>query len=101
GGAIQLYDTIIADNNADYGPDVYLSGSVTSLGHNLIGNSSGASGFVASDLLNVNPQLGPLQNNGGPTQTMALLTGSPAINAGDNANAPAYEQRGAGFPRIV
>ena len=101
GGAIQLYDTIIADNSADNGPDLYVSGSVTSLGHNLIGNSSGASGFVASDLLNVNPQLGPLQNNGGPTQTMALLPGSPAINAGDNTNAPAYDQRGAGFPRIV
>ena len=101
GDAIQLYDTIIADNSADNGPDLYVSGSVTSLGHNLIGNSSGASGFVASDLLNVNPQLGPLQNNGGPTQTMALLAGSPAINAGDNTNARAYDQRGAGFPRIV
>ena len=101
GGAVQLYDTIIADNNAEIGPDVDAGGSVTSLGHNLIGNASGVSGFVASDLLNVNPQLGPLQNNGGPTQTMALLAGSPAINAGDNANAGAYDQRGAGFPRIV
>ena len=47
--------------------------------------------------------LGPLQNNGGPTSTMALLAGSPAINAGD----PAYiypfteDQRGAGFDRTV
>jgi hypothetical protein len=50
------------------------------------------------------PTLGPLQNNGGPTQTHALLTGSPAINAGnpsgcrDNLGAPiATDQRG--FPR--
>ncbi len=91
-GALQMHDTILAD-------DLY--GSVTSQGHNLISSSSGGSGFAASDLLNVNPQLGPLQNNGGPTQTMALLAGSPAINAGDNTNAPAYDQRGPGFARIV
>ncbi len=99
-GALQMHDTILADNTATTaGPD--LSGGLTSLGHNLIGNTTGGSGFVASDLVNVNPQLGPLQNNGGPTQTMALLAGSPAINAGDNTNAPAYDQRGPGFPRIV
>ena len=60
-------------------------GTVTSKGYNLIGNSSGGSGFVATDLLNVNPLLGPLQNNGGPTETMALLPGSPAIAAGSVA----------------
>jgi Calx-beta domain len=99
-GALQMYDTILADNVA-YTADPDLYGSVTSLGHNLIGYSTGGSGFVASDLLNVNPLLGPLQNNGGPTQTRALLAGSPAIDAGDNANAPAFDQRGPGFPRIV
>jgi hypothetical protein len=98
-GALQMYDTTLADNSADIAPD--LDGSLTSLGHNLIGNSTGGGGFAASDLLNINPQLGPLQNNGGPTQTMALLAGSPAINAGDNTNAPAYDQRGPGFARIV
>jgi hypothetical protein len=97
--ALQMYDTILAEDGADEAPDLY--GSFTSLGHNLIGNTSGGSGFAASDLLNVNPQLGPLQNNGGPTPTMALLAGSPAIDAGDNTNAPAYDQRGPGFPRIV
>jgi hypothetical protein len=98
-GALQMHDTILADDTADAAPD--LDGGFTSLGHNLIGNSSGGSGFAASDLLNVKPQLGPLQNNGGPTQTMALLPGSPAIDAGDNTGAPAYDQRGPGFPRIV
>ena len=98
--SLQIYDTIVADDTASTaGPD--LDGSVTSLGNNLIGNSTGGSGFAASDLLNVNPQLGPLENNGGPTQTMALLPGSPAINSGDTADAPAYDQRGPGFPRIV
>jgi hypothetical protein len=98
-GGLQMYDTILASNTADVAPD--LDGALTSLGHNLIGNSGGGSGYAASDLLNLNPQLGPLQNNGGPTQTMALLAGSPAINAGDNTNAPAYDQRGPGFARIV
>ena len=45
--------------------------------------------------------LGPLADNGGPTQTHALLPGSPAIDAGDNTDAPEWDQRGIGFPRIV
>jgi hypothetical protein len=96
GSALQVYDSIIAGNGADVAPDFI---GITSLGHNLFGNSNGAGGFPASDLLDVDPRLGPLQDNGGPTQTMALLAGSPAINAGDNTGAPAYDQRGPGFPR--
>jgi hypothetical protein len=42
----------------------------------------------------VDPKLGPLQDNGGPTQTMALLPGSPAINAGSNPDGLATDQRG-------
>ncbi len=90
-----LANTIIAGNTAPAGPDV--SGSVTSLGSNLIGNSSGGSGFAATDLVNVSPLLGPLQNNGGPTETMALLPGSPAIDSGSNYLIPAgitTDQRG-------
>jgi hypothetical protein len=47
--------------------------------------------------------LGPLQDNGGPTLTHALLPGSPAINAGDPnfTPPPLYDQRGPGFDRIV
>jgi hypothetical protein len=45
--------------------------------------------------------LGPLATNGGPTQTMALLPASPAIGAGDTTDAPAYDQRGPGYPRMV
>jgi hypothetical protein len=59
------------------------------------------SGFAASDLLNANPQLDPLQKNGGPAQTMALLTGSLAINTADKSDALAYDQRGPRFARIV
>jgi hypothetical protein len=101
--ALQMHDTILADNTEDVAGD--LDGGITSKGYNLIGYSTGGSGFAASDLLNVDPQLGPLQNNGGPTRTMALPADSPAVNAGDpsdntNLNTPAYDQRGLGFPRI-
>jgi hypothetical protein len=103
GCSSQLLNTLIANNSAaGSGPDV--SGSFTSLGHNLIGNATGGSGFGATgDLLNVNLQLGPLANNGGPTLTCPLLPGSPAIDAGDDAvlSAPynlITDQRG--FPRL-
>ncbi len=53
------------------------------------------------NLLGVNPLLGPLAFNGGPTRTQPLLTGSPAINTGANPLILATDQRGAGFPRAV
>ena len=52
----------------------------------------------AGNLLGVDPMLAPLANNGGPTRTQALLTGSPAINAGSNPLALTTDQRGVGFP---
>jgi CSLREA domain-containing protein len=50
-------------------------------------------GPQGGNIFGQDPLLGPLQNNGGPTQTHALLPGSPAINAA-NGNAPARDQRG-------
>jgi hypothetical protein len=64
------------------------------LGYNLISSSSGGSGYTDTDLLNVDPLLGPLQSNGGPTQTMALQAGSPALNAGDPNQLGTPDQRG-------
>jgi hypothetical protein len=96
-GTLAARNTILAGNTAATGAD--LDGDLGSQGHNLVGDTAGGSGFAASDLRNVNPLLGPLQDNGGPTQTMALLPGSPAVDAGDNSGAPATDQRG--LPRIV
>ncbi len=60
--------------------------------HNLVGNPAGA-GII-------DPKLGALADNGGPTQTMALLVGSPALNRGSNPAALPDDQRGTGFVRV-
>ena len=72
----------------------------TSTGNNL--DSANTCGFAAAgDLINSNPLLGALANNGGPTQTHALQAGSPAINAGPTTGTiPAPDQRGVGFARV-
>lgn len=114
-GAVMLRNTVVSGNSAvsagtllgsDLGGNPFTSG-----GSNLIGRIDGASGFsngvngdkVGSDAVPLDAVLGPLAYNGGPTQTHALLPGSPAINAGDNASAVALasDQRGAGFPRVA
>ncbi len=97
-GSTSLVDTIIATNTAaNGGADV--NGAVNSLGNNLIGDPAGATGLTGHDLVGLNPDLGPLQNNGGPTPTLALLAGSPAIDAGTNTSTLANDQRG--LPRVI
>jgi hypothetical protein len=72
--------------------------STDSLGEAIAGNCT----LVGSgNLSGVDPVLGPLAFNGGPTRTHALLAGSPAINAGTNPIPLGTDQRGAGFPRAV
>jgi predicted outer membrane repeat protein len=81
-------------------------GTITSQGSNLSSDAAGGDaatgpgGFLnqAGDIRNTDPQLGTLQPNGGPTDTVALLVGSPAINAGNDALAPSTDQRGQ--PRV-
>jgi hypothetical protein len=97
---LSMSNTVLA-NNTDGGDGPDLFGQLDSSGYNLIGNSSGGSGYAPTDVLNVDPLLGPLTDNGGPTLTHALLPGSAAIDAGDNTDAPEWDQRGPGYPRIV
>jgi hypothetical protein len=86
------------------GSDPDLSGDFTSGGHNLIGEADGSTGFtnrIHADLVGeiaspIDPLLGPLQMNGGPTPTQALLPGSPAIDKG-NSFGLCMDQRG--YPR--
>lgn len=109
-GTATVRNTIIAGNIAppspidDEEPDC---GFVISQGYNLIGDARNCSisGDTTGNLLNVDPQLGPLQNNGGPTATYALIPGSPAIDKGapqaPGGNSPACaaaDQRGVKRP---
>jgi hypothetical protein len=55
----------------------------------------------SGNLIGVDPLLGPLGSNGGPTRTHALLPGSIAINAGSNPLGLTTDQRGTGFPRVL
>ena len=109
-----IVDTIVAGNAAAIiSPDLF--GTVTDdRGYNLIGDADGASGFTATgDQVGtatspIDPLLAPLGDYGGPTQTMALLAGSPAIDTGDNTLVPIDPSTGLpfttdqrGFARIV
>ena len=74
-------------------------GTMTSLGYNVSSDDGGGFLNASGDQVNTDPLLGPLQNNGGPTLTHALLTGSPAIDTGDPSFTPppSYDQRGPGL----
>ena len=98
-GAVSLTNTIVAGNAPENClQDLKATGDITSLGHNL--EDADTCGFAASsDQPNTDPTLGPLADNGGPTQTHALLSGSPAIDAGDDGACPGTDQRGVTRPQ--
>jgi hypothetical protein len=96
GGELTAKNTIIADNG---GSDcaIFPPTDLISEGHNL--DSDGSCHLTATgDLSGADPLLGPLADNGGPTQTHALLAGSPAIDAGDAAACPETDQRDVARP---
>ena len=79
GGTFTFQNSIVANNS---GANCFNNANWTSNGYNM--SSDGTCNFHSSgDRNNTNPMLGPLQYNGGPTQTMALPSGSPAIDAGN------------------
>lgn len=95
-GAFNIANSIVAGNIVSgVGNPVeirFVGGTFTSAGDNLIGDAAGESAntgnpvtYQGSDILDTPPLLGTLQNNGGATPTRALTTGSPAIDAGNNA----------------
>jgi hypothetical protein len=127
---LEILHSTFSDNSAFQGPSVGIanfsatlqlgstilnassisnsSGTITSLGYNL--SSDNGAGFLTAtgDQIDTTPMLGPLQDNGGLTFTHALLTGSPAMDAGDpnfdpNAFNPPmiYDQRGPGYDRVA
>jgi hypothetical protein len=110
GSSSSMRDTIFAPNTViggaaggppgvgvTTGPDV--NGAVISQGHNLLGRSDGCTGFTSDDQqggttdpTRLDPKLGALGHYGGPTETLPLLPGSPAIDGGSTA-AFARDQR--------
>ncbi len=94
----EVSNTIISGNGGDNDVSLVVDGggnginTFQSLGHNLIGGGASAGQFNNNDIINSNPGLGPLADNGGPTQTHALLADSPALEAGSTS--ATTDQRG-------
>lgn len=105
GGICSLRNTLVAGNSGSGGHDISMfAGTIISQGYNLVGDTTGSSWIPAtadqlgSTIAPVDPLILPLDSNGGPTQTVALLAGSPCIDQANTTAAPLWDQRG--FPRI-
>jgi hypothetical protein len=108
-GTITIQNTIVANNfdgvsiGGDLGGNLVrhydVSGNFSDLGYNLIGDGTGSTGWtvrsrVGTSTQRIDPRLAPLRNNGGFTQTHALLQDSLALNAGNTGTATLTDQRG-------
>ena len=86
-------------NRGDRGAARTQSGTTITGANNLIGYS--ALPVPNDTILQQDPLLGPLAFNGGSTATHALLSGSPAIDGGNNTFNASFDQRGSGYPRVI
>lgn len=102
---VVLTNSIVANNTAP--TDAEFDGATqTATPTNVVANFSLIEGAYSvsgtfggsNNIFGQDPKLGPLTNNGGPTQTLALLSGSPAIDAGNNATCETTDQRGVARP---
>jgi CSLREA domain-containing protein len=93
-GTIYLQNTIVTNNQTQDLADFGTNPHVLSLGHNITGGDGGGYFTVPGDLINTDPLLATLGNYGGPTPTLYLKPGSPAIDAGADYAAPHTDQRG-------
>lgn len=108
---LRLTNSLVAPNSAPIGPDVLNSDAEAGFvfaRFNLIGDGTGSGitntdgnqvGNVPPNTSPINPRLGPLADNGGPTRTHSLLVGSPAIDAASTPDCPATDQRGVPRPQ--
>ena len=95
---VVLQNSIIA-NNGEANCTFNFVSLVLKGDRNLIGDNSCPFVVPGTNLFNTNPQLGPLQNNRGDTETHELLPGSPAINGGNNSVCTPTDQRGLARPQ--
>ncbi|WP_019508633.1 Ig-like domain-containing protein [Pleurocapsa sp. PCC 7319] len=100
-GTLNLNSTLVGDNIGGTLADINDTGTITVTNSLLeVGNGKITDG-TDGNIVGQDPLLDPagLKDNGGPTQTIALQPGSPAINTGDD-NGLTTDQRGTGFKRI-
>ena len=100
GGGINASNSTVAFLNSILSSNLAGSncfGLITDAGHNISSDAS-CHFSAAGSWNNTDPLLGPLADNGGPTPSMALLAGSPAIDAADQAGCPDTDQRGIARP---
>jgi len=97
-GSTVIKNTILAMNYMSNSANQDCYGPIQSMGYNLVGQVNSGNFNATGDMTGVNPILDTLNNNRGPTLTEALLTGSPAINAGNitniNGDTVLFDQRG-------
>jgi CSLREA domain-containing protein len=99
GGIVKMGGTILANNS-----NAECNGTINSTGYNLIEDTAGCTiaGTQAGNITGMDPKLGPLANNGGPTLTQALTVGSPAFEAGKPVcPPPSRDQRGVTRPQFA
>jgi hypothetical protein len=114
GQGVEIGSTILAANAATHGPDCQADPAATSLGRNLIGDATGCGAVfdhgvkgdkvgndqVGPSISKIAPKLSPHADNGGPTPTRALKSGSPAIDAaGGKPCSTITDQRGVKRPK--
>jgi hypothetical protein len=105
GGAttiLKIGHTILNAGTSDeniYNDNIYYAATVTSLGYNVSSDNGGGLLTATGDQVNIDPKLGPLQDNGGPAFTHLPASDSPAIDAGDPTLG--MDQRGPGFQRVA
>jgi predicted outer membrane repeat protein len=99
--AVNLENSILAGNSSSGSTPDDCAGTIHSLDYNLIQSTNGCTftGTTAHNLTGVSAQLAALADNGGPNRSMALLAGSPAINAGNDATCLPRDQRGVTRPQ--
>lgn len=110
-GLTTLDNNTIYKNSAHNGGGIFNAGTIEEFISNIVaGNKAKKNCDIANEgtidenefnLIGRDPLLGPLADNGGPTQTHALLRGSPALDAGSNPNFLRFDQRGPNFLRTV
>jgi len=98
---LDLRSSLLAGNTAPSGADIGSFNPLTVGGTNDLIVSAGPGVTLPPGTLSADPLLQALADNGGPTRTRALSTGSPARDAGSNPSALATDQRGPGFPRVI